>query len=309
VANTRAVSVVLACAAVSAIGSSFVASSKLVDYPFLSGQAIRYGAGALALFLYTRAYRVTLVAPTRREWGRLFVLGGVGQAGFNLAVLAALRTASPTAVGAVVGCVPIVLAVLGPLLARQLPQVRVVIAAVVVVAGAGLVQGVAGTDLVGFAFAVAALIAEAAFSLIAVPLLPRLGPTAVSLNSCVAASVLLAVAATVVDRGHALELPTPTEAFALGYLALVVTAAAFVWWYRALLDLGAARMGLFAGLIPVAAAGCAALVGVSAFDPAQLAGCVIVAVGVVIGMSGSKERPGPLVRRRGGRRSLDAGQS
>jgi drug/metabolite transporter (DMT)-like permease len=285
VAATRAGSVVLASAAVVAIGSSFVAASTLVEFPFLGGQALRYGAGALALWLYTRMVRARLTSPTRREWLRLIVLGAVGQAGFNLAVLAALRTASPAAVAAVVGGVPVVLAVAGPLLDRHLPHARAVFAAAIVVAGAALVQGVAGPDLAGFAFAVGALFAEASFSILAVPLLPRLGPTTVSLYSCIAACALLAVAAVALDGERALARPTLPEAVALGHLALLVTAAAFVWWYRALLDLGPARMGLFAGLIPVSAAGCAALIGVSPFDPVQIAGCLIVAGGVVVGMS------------------------
>ena len=44
-----------------------------------------------------------------------------------------------------------------------------------------------------------------------------------------------------------------TEAVAFAYLAVVVTALAFVLWYEALDRLGSARAGLLAGLVPVSA--------------------------------------------------------
>jgi hypothetical protein len=49
-----------------------------------------------------------------------------------------LEEAEPAAVGVVVGCVPVVLALIGPLLARRAPVGRVVVAAVVVTVVAAL---------------------------------------------------------------------------------------------------------------------------------------------------------------------------
>jgi drug/metabolite transporter (DMT)-like permease len=59
---------------------------------------------------------------------QLAALAATGLVAFNLLVLAALEEAEPTAVGVVVGCVPIVLALAGPVLARRAPVARVVAA-------------------------------------------------------------------------------------------------------------------------------------------------------------------------------------
>lgn len=87
------------------VGASFTANSVLGDYPYAGGQALRYGlAGLLLVPLLSRAGGprpvVTLRGLTGRQWGRLALLAAVGMVGFNLAVLAAERSAEP----AVPGC-------------------------------------------------------------------------------------------------------------------------------------------------------------------------------------------------------------
>ena len=162
-------------AAMLVVGSSVAVSESITAYPVLSGQAIRYGLAALLLSVWVGAKGV-FVRPTIRELGRLVTLGVTGLAAFNVFLVLALREAEPAAVGVIVGAVPIVLAVLGPLLAGSRPAARVVTAALTVTAGAALVQGGGGdASLVAIVFAVAAMVSEAAFSLIAEPILPRLG--------------------------------------------------------------------------------------------------------------------------------------
>jgi drug/metabolite transporter (DMT)-like permease len=268
-----------------AIGTSFVASSVIVHYPFLGGQTIRYAAGAATLIAYLAIRRVPVPRPAGRQWIRLAALSATGQAGFNLAVLAALRSAEPAAVGVVVGCVPVVLALVEPLRSHRRPSARLVSAALVVVAGATVVQGLGHTDLVGLLYSIGALAGETAFSLLAIPLLVPLGQVGLSMYACAAAAVELGVAAVIVDGTAAVRLPTAREAVALGYLALVVTALAFACWYVALHLLGAERAGLFAGLIPVAAVLTAPLVGTGVLGIPQIAGCALVGAGVMLGVS------------------------
>ncbi len=283
-ATSASVSEVLAGSAAVAVGSSFVASSLLVNYPMLGGQALRYAGAVVALLLVARVRRLSLPAPTRREWWRLFLLAAVGLSGFNLAVLAALKTSQPAVVGAVVGCVPVVLVVVGPLSRRHRPKPRILAAAVVVVVGAVLVQGFGYTDTRGLLYAVGALIAETAFSLLAVPLLPRLGYLPVSLYSTALAAAQLALLGLIVDGRGVVRMPTDREALALAYLALVVTAAAFLCWYAALSRLGAERAGPFAALIPVSAALLAPLVGTGVLTWQQVFGSAIVGLGVLAGL-------------------------
>lgn len=103
------------------VGASFTANSVLGDYPYAGGQALRYGlAGLLLLPLLRRGGAppptATLRTLSGRQWARLGLLSAVGMVGFNLAVLTAERSAEPAVPGVFVGCAPIVVAVLVPLL-------------------------------------------------------------------------------------------------------------------------------------------------------------------------------------------------
>jgi drug/metabolite transporter (DMT)-like permease len=113
-----------------------------------------------------------------RELGLVAALAASGLVGFNLCVLAAVDRADPAVVGLVIGCTPVVLALVGPPLAGRPPTRRGLAAAAVVVVGAALAQGGGRTSATGLLLAVGALAGEAAFSLLAVPLLPKLGSAA-----------------------------------------------------------------------------------------------------------------------------------
>lgn len=283
--NDRLTGAGLAGSAAVAVGTSFVASAVLVSYPFVLGQALRYGAAALVLLVALAVLRRPLVRPTGREWRQLALLAATGQVGFNLATLAALRTAEPAAVGVVVGCVPIVLGVFDPLRRRRSPSRRLVAAAVVVVVGAAIVQGFGHTDALGLLFALGALLGEAAFSLVAVPLLPRLGHLNVAMYACMLATAELGVLVVATMPFEHVRLPTSSETRALAYLSVVVTAGAFAAWYAGLRRLGAEQAGLFAGVIPVSAALTAPIAGVGTLGLAQAVGCFVVGLGVAYGMT------------------------
>jgi drug/metabolite transporter (DMT)-like permease len=183
-----------------------------------------------------------------------------------------------------VGCVPVVLALTGPLLTRRAPSMQVVAAAVLAAGGAGVVQGGGEATAAGLAAAAGALAAEALFSLLAVPLLPRLGPLTVSTYACLAAVVLLGLGAPLLDGPAALQVPTVSEAAAVAFLGLVVTAGAFVAWYAALDRLGVERAGLFNGLVPIATLAGAVLIGTGTAGPREAAGATLVGAGIVLGL-------------------------
>jgi len=94
-----------------AVGSSVAAATALVAYPIAGGQALRYGlAGALLVaFARGRLPRLSL-----RQATRLLALAATGLAGFNAFLIAAVREADAGSMGVIVGCVPIVLALAGP---------------------------------------------------------------------------------------------------------------------------------------------------------------------------------------------------
>ena len=272
----------------SAVGSSVGASSLLTDYPAMLGQAGRYALAAGLLFVFARG---RLPRLTGRDGVTLGALALTGLAGFNVLLIAALEHADPGSVGVIVGAVPLALAVSGPLFAGRAPSTPLVAAAALVVLGAAIVQWASpNLSPVGLALAVGALAAEAAFTLLAVPVLPRIGPLATSAYACLFAAPLLLVGAVL--TGSELPLPRPAELAALLYLAVVVTALAFVAWYAAVGALGADRAGLFAGLVPITALLSGALLGTAIVTPAGLLGALLVGAGIAAGLRARAPEPG-----------------
>lgn len=288
----------LAAIACTLVGASFTANSVLGDYPYAGGQALRYGlAGLLLLPLLRRGGApppaATLRTLSGRQWARLALLAAVGMVGFNLAVLAAERSAEPAVPGVFVGCAPILVSVLVPLLDGRRPARAVLYASALVAAGAFTVQGWGRTDTAGIVCSVGALAGEVGFAVIAVPVLRPLGPRLLSATVCVIAAAESAALGLVLDGGGLLRVPSPGETVALLWQAAVVTVVGFVCWYMGMQRIGAERATLFSGLIPVSAALTAPLVGTGSYGVAQAAGSCLVGLGVALGS-------GVLHRRRSG---------
>jgi drug/metabolite transporter (DMT)-like permease len=282
-----------AASAMFLLGTLAAVSSVINHYPLYGGQALRYAMAAMILFAVARAKGLGLVRPTPREALLLLALAATGLVLFNVCVIQATRHASPTLVGTTVGTVPVVLALVGPLLARSRPSGRVLAAAVVVVAGATITTGLGNGSLTGLLYAVGALACEACFSLLAIPLLPRLGPVRVSAYTQAVAVPSLVVAGILADGGGMLRTPTAAEAAALLYLGTVVSAGAFFLWYDALPRLGADRAGLFAGMVPVGAIVTTVVLGLGTPTATDLAGAALVVAGLTVGLVPGRRRPTP----------------
>lgn len=282
----------LAALACVLVGGSFTANSVLGHYPYAGGQFLRYGLACLLLLpLAGRGARARLRVLAPRQWARLALLAAVGMVGFNLAVIAAERSAEPAVPGVLVGCAPVVVAVLVPLLEGRRPQRAVLYGASLVAAGALTVQGWGRTDGAGIAFSAGALAGEVGFAVLAVPVLAPLGPRLLSAVVCGVAAVEAAAVGVVLDGTAWLRRPDTGETAALLWQAAVVTVVGFVCWYMGMQRLGAERATLFSGLIPVAAACSAPLVGTGSYGAAQAAGSALVGAGVAMG-SGALRRAG-----------------
>jgi hypothetical protein len=139
-----------------------------------------------------------------------------------------------------------------------------------------------------------ALAAVAASSLLAAPLLPRLGGLTVTMYGCgLAAGQLFTAAALVRLAGGppVLRPPTGTELAALVYLAVAVTAVVFLAWFAAVQRLGVERAGLFNGLIPVASLVAVAVSGTGTVTGVRLAGALGVLAGLVLGLGSDRAAP------------------
>ena len=244
----------------------------------------------MILFAVARAKGLGLVRLTPRQALLLVSLAATGLVLFNVCVIQATRHASPTLVGTTVGTVPVVLALVGPLLVRSRPSRRVLVAAAVVVVGATVSNGLGSGSLTGLLYSVGALACEACFSLLAIPLLPKLGPVRVSAYTQAVAVPVLLILGAVTDGSGLLRMPTAAEAAALLYLATIVSAGAFLLWYDALPRLGADRAGLFAGLVPVGAIVTTVLLGLGTPTATELGGTALVIAGLLVGMTPSRPR-------------------
>ncbi|MGI5286912.1 DMT family transporter [Nonomuraea polychroma] len=260
--------------------------SGLVDaYPIYGGQAVRYLVAAVILVLITRVLGLRFVRLTLPE---SLCLGGLTLLGlvlFNVCVIESTRASGPALVGTVLGTVPLWLA-----LAGGRPAPRLLVGASVVVAGATLATGLGSGNLTSLLWALGALVGEVSFSVLAIPLLPKLGAIRLSAYST-ALSVPMLVAVGLLGEGAAMfRTPTAAEALGFAYLAVVITVLAFFLWYTALPKLGPGMAGLFAGLIPVGAILTGVVLGIATPSAYDLLGAGLVIAGIVVGLTAGRGR-------------------
>jgi drug/metabolite transporter (DMT)-like permease len=270
------------------VGGSVAVSSVLAGAPVFTAEAVRYGLACLLLVSLARATGRTITRPRGTEWLWLAGIAVTGLVVFNLALVEGAGHAEPAVLGVAVACVPAVLAIAGPLLEGSRPQGRprgrAIAAALVVTGGAGLVQGLGRADATGNAWAVVVFGCEAAFTLLAIPVLNRHGPWGVSVHTTWLATAMFALIGEIKEGPAAVTELTRSDWLAIGYLAVAVTAVAFVLWYSSVSRLGASRAGLLTGIAPVAAAASGVLLGGPAPRPLVWAGMAVVAAGLALGL-------------------------
>jgi drug/metabolite transporter (DMT)-like permease len=286
----------LAAGSVLLVGGSVAASSLLAGYPVLGGQAVRYLAAGLLLAAWARLTHTPLPRPAARDWALLAALAAIGLAGCSVLMIQATRVADPASVGVIIGAAPLVIIVAAAITARRRPARRVLLAAAIVTAGSAAAQlgGTSGPAFSGsgLLWSAGALGGVVGTSLLAAPMLPRLGALAVTIYACGLAGLLLLAAAAVAYFAGGppiLRTPNPAQLAALAYLTIAVTALVFIAWYGALERLGVDRTGLFNGLIPVTSLAAVALTGTGAITPLKLLAALAVLAGVLLGLSGARQ--------------------
>jgi drug/metabolite transporter (DMT)-like permease len=267
------------------VGGSVAISAVLAGAPLFTAQSLRYAVACLLLLGLARLTGRSVTRPRGAEWAWLLGVVGTGMVLFNVALVRGSEHAEPAVLGVSVASVPVALAVVGPLMTGRRPEPRVLLAAAVVTAGAGLVQGLGRSDAVGLGWAVVVLACEAGFTLLAVPVLTRHGAWGVSVHTTWLAAVVLGVLGLTAEGPGALGRLDGRELAAVGYLAVGMTAVAFVLWYSAVGRLGTARAGLLTGVAPVAAAGVGMAMGGAVPGPLVWLGIAVVAAGLVLGFT------------------------
>lgn len=273
------------------VGGSVAVSGRLSTAPLDTLQALRYAIACLLLLSYARMIGARVVMPRGREWAWLIGVTVTGLVIFNVALVHGARHAEPAVIGVAVACVPLVLATLGPLLEGRGPGLRALAGAAVVTAGAVLVEGLGRTDGTGLAWAAVVFGCEAAFTLLAVPVLGRHGPIGVSVHTTWLAAVVFGGLGLIHDGPRAVLRLQPRELVATLYLAVAVTAVAFVLWYGCVRRLGTARAGLLTGVAPIAAALTGFLLGGPVPHLPVWLGIAAVALGLAIGLAPDPKPP------------------
>jgi drug/metabolite transporter (DMT)-like permease len=284
-----------------------VAASSLLDgYPVLGGQGVRYLAAGLVLAAWARLRHQPLPRPAGREWAWLAALAVVGLAGCSVLLIEATRVADPASVGVIIGAAPLVIIIIAAAIgAGARPSRRVLLAAAVVTVGSTAAQLGGGTgptwSAAGLLWSAGALAGVVGSTLLAAPVLPRLGALAVTVYACGLAGLLLAAAAVARSAGGppVLVAPTVTQLAALAYLTVAVTAVVFIAWFGAMARLGVDRTGLFNGLIPVTSLAAVVLTGTGTITPLRSLGALAVLTGVILGLGRTPQSPAGASRQTG----------
>jgi drug/metabolite transporter (DMT)-like permease len=291
----RRAGLIIGIAAMTLVGGSVGVSRTLTGAPLFTAQAIRYAAAVAVLLAAARSARIPILRPQGREWLWLAGIAGTGLVLFNVAIVRGVAHAEPAVIAVAVACVPVLLGLIGPLAEHQAPSRRILLAALVVTGGSVLVEGAGRTDAIGVAWAAVVLLCECAFTLLAVPVLPRHGAWGVSVHSAWIGALMLIVLGAATEGPAAATRLTAADWAAVGYLAVMVTAVAFVLWYSTVVALGAGPVGLLAGIAPVSAAVTGTVTGSQAPRPLVWLGILVVICGLAAGLR-TPARPARLRR-------------
>jgi drug/metabolite transporter (DMT)-like permease len=282
--QVRPASLITGILAMTLVGGGVGVSRTLTGAPLLVAQAIRYAAAAGVLLAAARSARIPILRPRGREWLWLSGIAATGLVLFNVAIVRGVAHAEAAVIAVAVACVPVLLGVVGPLAEHRAPGRRMLLAALVVTGGSVLVAGAGRADAIGVAWAAVALLCESAFTLLAVPVLPRHGAWGVSVHSVWIGTLMLIVLGGVTEGPAAAGRLTAADWAAMGYLAIMVTAVAFVLWYSTVAALGAGPTGLLTGIAPAAAAVAGIVAGTQPPRPLVWLGILIVICGLAAGL-------------------------
>jgi drug/metabolite transporter (DMT)-like permease len=125
-------------------GLTFIAPLVAAPYSTFDltvGRYLAYGLVSVAVLAPGRFQSLRSLSP--RDWLRLVALGFTGNVGYYLAVSAAVPRAGTAVVALIIGCVPVVMSVLGNRGERRLPPRKLAPSLVLIAAGLLTVNGAA----------------------------------------------------------------------------------------------------------------------------------------------------------------------
>jgi len=279
------------------VGSTVVAS-KLIAHglPPFTATALRF---ALAFPIFVVAMRLTgqrWPKLDRREKLLVGVQAASGSVGYTVLLLSGMRLTSATDAGVIAGSMPVVAALVAVFALRERPGPMTIAAVALATVGvlvctvsaphaadaaaSPVLQG-AVSSMLGNLFIVAAVFCEGFFILLNKRLRTPVSPLQLStLMSGI--GLVLSIVPALLERHSASRVDTVAIAGVV-YYALVPTVAGFMLWFAGAQRIDGAQASALTAVVPISAAGLAAVVLHESMGVAQWCGmvCVLGAVALI----------------------------
>ena len=283
-------------------GGTFVAGKWAVgEAPPLFVATLRFAIASFVLWaLVARRYRGSRerfpMPEGGRQWAGLFSLGLTGVFLYNFVFLTGLSWTSATNGSLIVAFNPLLTAVLSALWLKE--RVRPVQAGGLLLAllGVGVVVTHGSVAVMrslsfnpGDLLMLGAPLAWALYTILGKKMLANFPPLVATAYASLFGTLLLLPAAAL--EGSLLSgfyRLTVYGWISVLQLSLLGTVAGFVWWYEGVEMLGASRAAVFVNLVPLFGVLLSTLILSESLEVSQLAGGIVVVLGVAIGTLGGR---------------------
>jgi drug/metabolite transporter (DMT)-like permease len=269
-------------------GGSIVGQKIALDAFSAVETSVLRGIGALAILIPLWWWQEGPRARLSPNDLIVLALLGMGVLGNHLLTLIGLRYIGAAAAGVIIGASPAITAFLSALLIRDVPFSSVAGGCLLSFAGVALVSGYGGEGTggsnpwIGGGLVLLGLVSWSLYTIGGRRIMERLSPLTVNwttlLISLVVQVPLLATDHKVLVTGAA---AVPASGWiALGYVIVFATALGQQAWLYGVQGVGPSRAGVFVNLIPVSALLLSALVLDEPIGTREVAGIVLILVGV-----------------------------
>jgi drug/metabolite transporter (DMT)-like permease len=270
-------------------GGTFIAGRvAALEMPATSAALWRYVVATVALLAMVVVLEGGLPRLAGRQWVGVTLLGVTGVAAYNLCFMYGLETV-PASRGSLIIALNPAATMIGaalflhePLTLGKIGGTALALVGVAIELGGGnplaLLEGGAG---LGELALFGGVVAWAAYTLIGKRIMADITPLAATTYAALTGTAMLLVA--VMFRGELAVPQVSTHVWlALGYMGVVGTAVAFVWFLEGVKALGPARAAIFVNLVPVAAITLGVLLLGEKITAAMIVGACLVITGVWI---------------------------
>jgi drug/metabolite transporter (DMT)-like permease len=233
----------------------------------------------------------------RQDWPRLLVISIIGMAGYNLGAAFGFELVPAGVGGLIFGVQPLLIALLGVMIARERLSLEAMMGLAVAFAGTVLLVwgdlGLTGdrrSFLLGCSFVFLSTIAFAVYVIASKPLIRKYGSfsiSAISTSLAAAAMIILLAQPSALATVAAM---TPRNWFDMAYMVVLSTFIAMITWNYGASRLPAATSGAFLYFMPVIAVFAGAILLGEAITMAMLAGGGLILLGVAIVQFGPRMR-------------------